>query len=38
MITTFKDGEYEEFRQLMDDAPVPKYEEDVPDSPVSASF
>jgi hypothetical protein len=38
IMATFKDGEYEEFRQLMDNAPIPKYEENVPESPVLPSF
>jgi hypothetical protein len=38
IMATFKDGEYKEFRQLMDNAPVPKYEENVSESPVLPSF
>jgi hypothetical protein len=37
-MATFKEGEYEEFRQLMDTAPVPKYEENILESPVLPSF
>jgi hypothetical protein len=38
MMAEFKDGEYNEFHAYMDNAPVSKYKEVIPDSPVSASF